>query len=254
MPRCARLPSTSAASPASRTVGPAAARPASGSRDDSHLYAADLDLFGRGSLFELLSLARTQPGEETLAAWLKTAGRARRDRRPAGRGARADAPRSTCASRLASPARRCPRRRRPPTRWSPGRKPRRSWRNAAPRTVVGCSLPRCSLTDCPVGDRRQLHTAGRRRGLQAVVLGAATPPGRAGTARRRRARRAISTSSRRCCTSSKRACFDAPRLQALRHISTPAAPSRRWPSGGCIAWSRCTTGRTTWSSRRSRSR
>jgi hypothetical protein len=39
-------------------------------RDDEHLYANDLDLFGRGSLFELLSLARTRVGEETLAAWL----------------------------------------------------------------------------------------------------------------------------------------------------------------------------------------
>lgn len=35
-----------------------------------HIYAADLDLFGRGSLFELLSLARTQMGEDTLAQWL----------------------------------------------------------------------------------------------------------------------------------------------------------------------------------------
>jgi hypothetical protein len=40
-------------------------------RDEAHLYANDLDLFGRGSLFELLSLARTQAGEETLAGWLK---------------------------------------------------------------------------------------------------------------------------------------------------------------------------------------
>jgi MutS-like protein len=40
-------------------------------RDDEHLYANDLDLFGRGSLFELLSLARTRPGEATLARWLK---------------------------------------------------------------------------------------------------------------------------------------------------------------------------------------
>lgn len=39
-------------------------------RDDSHLYANDLDLFGRGSLFELLSIARTRAGEETLAGWL----------------------------------------------------------------------------------------------------------------------------------------------------------------------------------------
>ncbi len=34
------------------------------------LYAADLDLFGRGSLFELLSLSRTSMGEDTLAGWL----------------------------------------------------------------------------------------------------------------------------------------------------------------------------------------
>src|SRR5688572_2221002 len=40
-------------------------------RDDQHLYANDLDLFGRGSLFELLSIAGTAAGEETLAAWLK---------------------------------------------------------------------------------------------------------------------------------------------------------------------------------------
>jgi hypothetical protein len=36
----------------------------------SHPYAADLDLFGRGSLFELLCTARTTPGESTLARWL----------------------------------------------------------------------------------------------------------------------------------------------------------------------------------------
>lgn len=38
--------------------------------DPYHVYAADLDLFGRGSLFELLSTARTRMGEETLANWL----------------------------------------------------------------------------------------------------------------------------------------------------------------------------------------
>ena len=38
--------------------------------DTHHLYANDLDLFGHGSLFELLSIARTRAGEETLAAWL----------------------------------------------------------------------------------------------------------------------------------------------------------------------------------------
>ncbi len=39
--------------------------------DESHPYAADLDLFGPGSLFELLCTARTHNGEETLAAWLR---------------------------------------------------------------------------------------------------------------------------------------------------------------------------------------
>ncbi len=35
-----------------------------------HIYAADLDLFGAGSLFQLLSVARTRMGEDTLAGWL----------------------------------------------------------------------------------------------------------------------------------------------------------------------------------------
>jgi len=39
-------------------------------RDPAHLYAEDLDVFGKGSLFELLSTARTAAGEDTLAAWL----------------------------------------------------------------------------------------------------------------------------------------------------------------------------------------
>ncbi|HZQ19757.1 MAG TPA: mismatch repair protein [Terriglobales bacterium] len=38
--------------------------------DPHHVYASDLDLFGRGSLFELLSTVRTRMGEETLAKWL----------------------------------------------------------------------------------------------------------------------------------------------------------------------------------------
>ena len=38
--------------------------------DPSHPYARDLDLFGKGSLFELLCDARTRVGEETLAKWL----------------------------------------------------------------------------------------------------------------------------------------------------------------------------------------
>ena len=37
---------------------------------DGHPFAHDLDLFGPGSLFQLLDTARTEIGEETLAAWL----------------------------------------------------------------------------------------------------------------------------------------------------------------------------------------
>jgi len=38
---------------------------------DGHPFGRDLDLFGQGSLFQLLDTARTQVGEETLAAWLR---------------------------------------------------------------------------------------------------------------------------------------------------------------------------------------
>lgn len=37
---------------------------------ENHLYARDLDLFGKGSLFELLCTTRTKAGEEVLADWL----------------------------------------------------------------------------------------------------------------------------------------------------------------------------------------
>ena len=40
--------------------------------DPQHPYAIDLDLFGTGSLFELLCAARTPFGEDCLADWLKT--------------------------------------------------------------------------------------------------------------------------------------------------------------------------------------
>jgi len=43
-------------------------------KDPKHVYADDLDLFGRGSLFELLSTARTGAGERTLADWLLAPG------------------------------------------------------------------------------------------------------------------------------------------------------------------------------------
>jgi hypothetical protein len=38
--------------------------------DQTHLYAEDLDVFGRGSLFQLLCTAQTRMGQDTLAAWL----------------------------------------------------------------------------------------------------------------------------------------------------------------------------------------
>ena len=38
--------------------------------DPHHVYAADLDLFGNGGLFQLLSQARTRMGEDRLAGWL----------------------------------------------------------------------------------------------------------------------------------------------------------------------------------------
>jgi hypothetical protein len=43
-------------------------------RDPQHLYADDFDLFGRGSLFELLSTARTAAGHRTLSGWLLAPG------------------------------------------------------------------------------------------------------------------------------------------------------------------------------------
>ena len=43
-------------------------------RGSPHVYAEDLDVFGRGSLFELLCTARTHAGEDTLASWLTAPG------------------------------------------------------------------------------------------------------------------------------------------------------------------------------------
>jgi hypothetical protein len=43
-------------------------------RDPRHVFSDDLDLFGRGSLFELLSTARTGTGEQVLAGWLLAPG------------------------------------------------------------------------------------------------------------------------------------------------------------------------------------
>jgi len=40
-------------------------------RDPKHVYADDLDIFGRGCLFELLSTARLPMGENRLAQWLR---------------------------------------------------------------------------------------------------------------------------------------------------------------------------------------
>ena len=45
--------------------------PGSDFADDHHPYAGDFDLFGRGSLFELISVAVTPAGRRRLAQWLK---------------------------------------------------------------------------------------------------------------------------------------------------------------------------------------
>ena len=52
------------------TTGKDAARAALAFRTIHIPYAGDLDLFGTGSLFELLCTARTRTGEDTLASWL----------------------------------------------------------------------------------------------------------------------------------------------------------------------------------------
>ena len=65
--------------------------------DLEHPYAADLDLFGEGSLFERLCTARTRAGEEALASWL-LAPAPPADDPPAARGChRSFGPSSTCA-------------------------------------------------------------------------------------------------------------------------------------------------------------
>ena len=43
-------------------------------RDPAHVYSDDLDLFGKGGLFELISTTRTNAGEDTLARWLLAPG------------------------------------------------------------------------------------------------------------------------------------------------------------------------------------
>ena len=55
-----------------RVEGRWAGRGSAGARflDEEHPYAADLDLFGPGSLFERLCAARTAGGEAALAGWL----------------------------------------------------------------------------------------------------------------------------------------------------------------------------------------
>src|SRR5262249_27311845 len=61
-------------------------------RDPHHRYVDDLDLFGRGSLFELLCTCRTRPGEDRLAPWLAAAASPAAPRAP-----RAAAPPPPCA-------------------------------------------------------------------------------------------------------------------------------------------------------------
>lgn len=41
-------------------------------RDAEHVYTEDLDVFGKGSLFELIAITRTAGGEKMLAEWLRS--------------------------------------------------------------------------------------------------------------------------------------------------------------------------------------
>ena len=58
------------AGPPRRQMDRQRAKPGDQYLDPAHPYAQDLDLFGKGSLFELLCTARTHIGEDTLARWL----------------------------------------------------------------------------------------------------------------------------------------------------------------------------------------
>lgn len=59
-----------------RIRGDAVARREPGDRflDPAHPFAIDLDLFGRGSLYERMCTARTRAGQDRLAAWLQFPG------------------------------------------------------------------------------------------------------------------------------------------------------------------------------------
>src|SRR5664279_1429981 len=52
--------------------GAGAGEPGDRYNEAAHPYAVDLDLFGKGSVFELLCTARTRIGEDRLAEWLKS--------------------------------------------------------------------------------------------------------------------------------------------------------------------------------------
>lgn len=49
---------------------PGTGDPGDAFREEGHPYADDLDIFGRGSLYELLATTRTHGGRRTLAGWL----------------------------------------------------------------------------------------------------------------------------------------------------------------------------------------
>ena len=69
-------------------------------KNANHPYADDLDIFGAGSMFQLLSLCRTPMGEERLAQWLLAPAADRRHHgTPGASGGAAIAPRSSRARR-----------------------------------------------------------------------------------------------------------------------------------------------------------
>ena len=238
-------------SPSSRIGGPGPAKPASDFVDDHHLYANDLDLFGRGSLFELLSIARTRAGEETLAAWLTrpaappevrgpTRGGHRAHTRPRSARARWRWPAPTCA-RASTARRSSPGPRRPRYCATSGRA---GWQRRS-----ACGAVATAAWWGSTGDRRPV-----RRSSSSLEIAFSTPF--RGPAWTRRctpptAPPATSTSSRTsCCSSSaqqlRRA---APPRAAATASNTRGARGRRGRFTGCTGSSSCTTGSTTRSSR-----
>ena len=220
--------------------------------DPEHPYAMHLDLFGRRSLFELLSQAQTQRGEERLAEWLL-----------------APAAADEVRARQAAVAELRPRLALREDLFALGRElgdsmpadPLIAWATAprAPRRLARCAPRAAALSGVTVA-----RDLARARGLDQLGAGARPGPARGRGSRRaaapsrerarrdRAARCATSTGSRRCSRASRpsparrRACAR-PAPRSTTRACPPRARSRSY-----TGWWRSSTGAATSSSRRSR--